>query len=206
MEDESQSLLRMFQANMAAWLEQEKRGESPFGAFSTRAVIVSGGFESILRGEDPKALDRIEEQGPPGSKGTIYAAIATGDPNVPPPVREWSRDRIMGVLGKHPDLRVCPQCGVLFDTKKAKRWRFCSEDCYKRASRPDDRSDRRKAYRRVYIQFGRMIDKRKDPLSPERAINTLKTTEPYKSLIEKWDLKIDSWIEEKGDGNGTERR
>ena len=190
---------RSLHLKFTEWMEQEKRGENPFAPIPTSTALTSGGFERILRGEDKQALDRIEEGGPLESKGTLYAMLFLPSLKEIPslPVREFCREEILGMFGSHPDLRICPQCGKLFDMKATGRRKFCSPKCYRRNNRPDDKTDRRRAYRRVRQQFKRMVDERGEAESTAKQY--LKTTEPWGSLIKQYNLNMDSW---KGDHDG----
>lgn len=185
---------------IAEWREQESRGEKPFEAFSASAIMTSGGFERVLRGEDRQALDRIEEKGPEGSEGTLYAKLylPSSKETPPPEVRKYCREKILGMFGAHPDMRICVQCNKLFDTKKTGRQKFCTEACYRRSNQPDDTTEQRKAYRRVYTAFKRKVDERGE--SEKETKQYLRNTEPYASLIKTFNLPVDSW---KGDDNGA---
>lgn len=110
-----------------------------------------------------------------------------------------STDEIIPMIGCMPgesyltlkDLRapvaLCQECRNLF-LKEKKHRKFCSPECGTKAGQPDDSTERRRDYRRVWTQFQRLLDKESDIESVRRII---RNKEPYAGLIRKWNIRID---------------
>lgn len=93
---------------------------------------------------------------------------------------------------------LCPRCHQ-FISRTDRRRKYCSKECQREAtSTPDEKTEYRRDYRRVYMAFYRAINNME--MSQEKAKLWLKKTEPYCSLIKKWNLPVDSW---KGEKDGS---
>ena len=105
---------------------------------------------------------------------------------------------ILSELARNRDfsrLDICPQCGTLF-LRTDKRQKFCDTVCRERWNQPKDDEPYRKAYRRVYMQFRRLLD-----MHPrEKAIEILLETPRYAELINEHKILVENW---KGDDDVT---
>ena len=87
--------------------------------------------------------------------------------------------------------KLCPSCENFFLSADGRK-KYCSRECQRdTTSKPDDKSEYRRDYRRVFVKFDREVnDKRK---TPEEAAKELRKLEPYASLIKKWKFPIENW-------------
>lgn len=83
----------------------------------------------------------------------------------------------------------CSRCGRLF-LKKGKRRKFCSEECQKKTAQPNDRTESRRAYRRIFMRFERLKDK---GLSAPSAVESLLEDSEIQKLVTKFGINVEKW-------------
>jgi hypothetical protein len=85
-------------------------------------------------------------------------------------------------------VELCVRCGKIFISTDKKK-KYCSVICQKEKTDPA-----RQAYRRVFIQYGRLID---GGLSAQKAEEVVRQTEPYASLVKQWSIPVKNWTKKR---------
>lgn len=170
--------------NLQKMQREEKKGVH----LSTSAVVTSGAVEALIREGDSGPLEALAEQEP-----GLYAGLLYSDPFAPGEVQDYCKRQIFSLARKFPRTGVCRKCGGTFPY--GRRRKFCSETCYRKASQPDDKTEARRAYRRVKMAWERRVYESHGGRgeSPEAVTAELKKSDRYGPLIEKYNISLDRW-------------
>ncbi|MHB1926915.1 MAG: hypothetical protein ACYCRD_06575 [Leptospirillum sp.] len=111
-----------------------------------------------------------------------------------------AKDFLIAVSAILPKVSLCPQCDNLF-RKKDGRQRYCSKECQRKTSQPNDKTPERRAYLRVYMKFLREHEVKGKTRA--EAVTEIKKEEPYAGLIRQWKIPVEKWTKTKGERHGA---